>query len=330
MNKQKRQTIGYILLFILGIAILAYPYVSDWWNTKIANDLMSEYDAIVEQLSEEDLSDAMKNAQWYNGTLVGNVLPDAFAEEEANSPNKEYEAILNVLGNGYMGTVEIPVIDVKLPIYHYTTEEVLLKGVGHLPGSSLPVGGESTHSVLSAHRGLPSAKLFTDLDRVKEGDVFYIHVLGETLAYQVDFIKVIEPTDTKDLSIQKGEDLCTLFTCTPYAVNSHRLLVRGSRIPYTEEQYQQELQNTAAPRAMSTILIRILCVLLGLLLAILIIWLMNRRNKKKAHAVLANKEEKEESKGEAVKSKSPKVKKPISMHERALPYISEDNPNERE
>lgn len=308
MKKRKQSIVPIILLFVVGLAILLYPSFSDWWNRRRAESLMVTYEDVVNQINDEDLESYREEAYRYNQSLVGNVLPDAFAEEEANRPNAYYETILNVAGDGFIGTVEIPVIDVKLPIYHYTTEEVLEKGVGHLPGSSLPIGGESTHSVLSAHRGLPSAKLFTDLDKVQEDNIFYIHVLKETLAYQVDLIKVIEPTETEDLSIVEGEDLCTLFTCTPYAVNSHRLLVRGHRIPYTEEQYNEEMNATAGMGDKTVLIIRILCVVLGILIAAIIAWFLNRK-KKKPKVVAGIKEEKEE------------VKQPLEK--RALPYISE-------
>ena len=168
-----------------------------------------------------------------------------------------------------------------------TPPEVLEKGAGHLAGSSLPVGGETTHCVITAHRGLPSAKLFTDLDRIKEGDVFYLHVLGETLAYEVDQIKTVEPDQTDDLSIVAGKDYCTLVTCTPYAVNTHRLLVRGYRIPYVEEEYQEQLKASAAPSGIS-VLIRILCVIAGVAIALLIIWIITRREKRRNKEIEEN------------------------------------------
>ena len=207
-------------------------------------------------------------------------MPDAFLDRDGVR-DPRYEAILNPLGNGLMGQVEIPCIDITLPIYHYTDEEVLQKGAGHLPGSSVPVGGAGSHAVISAHRGLPSAKMFTDLDRVKIGNVFYIHVLGDTLAYEVDQILTVEPSDTEALSVQEGEDYCTLLTCTPYAVNSHRLLVRGHRIPYEEETYQAETKVVAAPQT-SSVVMRALCVLAGLAIAAGAVYVIDRIEKKKA------------------------------------------------
>ena len=185
-------------------------------------------------------------AEWaranaYNEALLPSILPDSFAVAEASDePDEEYMACLNIAGDEMMGTVEIPKIDIELPIYHTTDEEVLEKAAGHLEGSSLPVGGESTHAVISAHRGLPSASLFTDLDQLEEGDHFLLHILDETLAYEVDKISVVEPEETQDLAVEEGEDLVTLLTCTPYGVNSHRLLVRGHRVPYEAEAIADE------------------------------------------------------------------------------------------
>lgn len=279
MKRRVISLIGVIALFVVGLGILLYPSFSNWWNTRRANMLIVEYDESIAEMDSGDIDYIRDVARAYNSTLLGNVLPDAFAELQL-PPDNTYDNMLDPTGTGYMGTVEIPKININLPIYHYTTEEVLEKGAGHLAGSSLPIGGESTHSVLSAHRGLPSAKLFTDLDRVDIGDNFYIHVLEETLAYQVDQILVVEPDHTEDLSIVEGEDYCTLLTCTPYAVNSHRLLVRGHRVPYTEEQYQEDSKQIALPSGPS-VLIRILCVIIGLAIAFLIVFLLRRRKRKK-------------------------------------------------
>lgn len=283
--KRNNNNLKIILLFILGLLVLLYPTISNKWNEERNKKLMVTYDESIAQVDTKDIDKALLEASEYNKTLIGTVVPDAFAYEEANKPNDKYEQLLNLTGSGYMCSVEIPVIDVKLPVYHYTTEEVLEKGAGHLPGSSLPVGGESTHSVLSAHRGLPSAKLFTDLDRVSEGDVFYIHVLNDTLAYEVGLIKVIEPTDTKDLAIEEGKDYVTLFTCTPYAVNSHRLLVRGHRIPYDETQYIVETNKTASINT-NMLIMRIVCVVLGIELAFAIIYISKQIQKKKNKKVV--------------------------------------------
>lgn len=276
MKSRKGKTIAFILLLILGLGILLYPTLSDAWNRHVASSLVNDYETAIGEKSDDEIENIRQLAIAYNRTLIGNVLPDAFAELQL-PPDATYDSMLDPAGSGYMGTVEVPAIDCTLPIYHYTTEEVLQKGAGHLAGSSLPVGGESTHCVISAHRGLPRAKMFTDLDRMKEGDVFYLHVLEETLAYEVDQIKTVEPTETSDLSIQTGEDLCTLLTCTPYAINTHRLLVRGHRIPYDAAQHQNVAKS--APRGYS-ILLRVLSVLAGLALAGVIIYLLRRRQKR--------------------------------------------------
>lgn len=278
--------IGTIVLLIAGLGILLYPSFSDWWNTRRANSLITEYEQVIADLGEDETETIRTTAHVYNGTLTGKELPDAFAELQL-PPDATYDSMLNPSGTGYMGTVEVPAIDQNLPIYHYTTPEVLEKGAGHLAGSSLPVGGDTSHCVITAHRGLPSAKLFTDLDRIKEGDVFYLHVLGETLAYEVDQIKTVEPDQTEDLSIVAGQDYCTLVTCTPYAVNTHRLLVRGHRIPYVEEEYQEQLKTSAAPSGTS-VLIRILCVVAGVAIALAIIWIVTRREKRRNRKIEEN------------------------------------------
>ena len=181
-----------------------------------------------------------KKAEEYNEALLPCVLPDSFAFAESSGVDPVYMNTLNIAGDEMMGSVEIPKINIKIPIYHTTEEEVLNKGAGHLEGSSLPVGGVNTHAVISAHRGLPSASLFTDLDQLKPGDHFLLHVLNETLCYEVDKISVVKPEDTTALAVEDGQDLVTLLTCTPYGVNTERLLVRGHRVPYVEEEVKEE------------------------------------------------------------------------------------------
>ena len=205
-----------VLLLLIGLGILAYPGISDYVNRKNSSYALQELSARVGDSDAEALALQREAAMQYNAALI--------RDEEGEG----YEDILD-FGNGVMGAVEIPGIQVNLPIYHGISEEVLAKGVGHMPGSALPIGGEGNHTVLTGHTGLPSAKLFTDLTKVKEGDLFYLRVLGETLIYRVDQVKVVLPTDGSDLEPQAGKDYCTLLTCTPYGVNSHRLLVRGER-----------------------------------------------------------------------------------------------------
>ena len=205
---------------------------------------MTTYEEVVESINKEtpiDYTSEFDRANAYNKSLVPYILPDSFAIAAASDePDEEYMACLNLTGDGMMGYVQIPKIDIKIPIYHTVSTEVLEKAAGHLEGSSLPVGGADTHTVISAHRGLPSAALFTDLDKLKEGDHFLISVLDEILCYEVDQISVVEPSETEALKVEPEKDLATLLTCTPYGVNSHRLLVRGHRVEYVEEEVMQE------------------------------------------------------------------------------------------
>ena len=225
-------------LMLAGLSLLVYPLVANTWNNHVQATLVNNYAESVENAIKEgtlDIDAEFDKAYRYNEELLPSILPDSFAEAEANGADQTYMSILNANGDGIMGYIQIPSINVKLPIFHTTSEDVLQTGVGHLEGSSLPVGGESTHSVLSAHRGLPSATLFTDLDKVQIGDDFFLIIMDEYIAYEVDQIEVVEPDDTSLLQVEDGKDLCTLITCTPYGVNTQRLMVRGHRIPYTPE-----------------------------------------------------------------------------------------------
>lgn len=225
------------VLFFAGAGVLAYPAVSNWWNQRQQDQIAEGYAKTVDEASEEEIRRMWEEAEAYNQNLIlDEIIIDPFDQVVNRKVDGDYENTLNPQQNGVMGTLEIPGIGVYLPISHGTGEEVLQKAVGHLEQSSLPVGGEGTHAVLTGHRGLPSAKLFTDLDEMEEGDVFYLHILDETLAYQVDQITVVEPDNLQDLAIEAGKDYVTLVTCTPYGINSHRLLVRGVRIPYEEKE----------------------------------------------------------------------------------------------
>ena len=241
--KKKYSNIIIVAVFIIGLSLLLYPTIANKWNTYRQSKLISNYDAKVEELKKAgkiDYEKEWKNARDYNSALVPMILPDSFAIADAKEEkDRFYESCLNITGDGIMGMVEIPKIDVELPIYHYTTEEVLKNAAGHLEGSSLPVGGPSTHAVISAHRGLPSATLFTDLDKLEEGDHFLLRILDDILCYKVDKISVVEPTKTDGLAVEEGQDLVTLLTCTPYGVNSQRLLVRGHRVPYEEAEMEE-------------------------------------------------------------------------------------------
>lgn len=243
--KKKLSNIVIILIFVAGLSLLVYPFVANKWNSYRKDRLISNYEKIVSQKSDSiDYDAEMKKAKAYNDALAPHILPDSFIKaENQKSEDKSYTSALNLAGDGIMAIVEIPKIDVKLPIYHTTSEEVLSKAAGHLEGSSLPVGGKDTHAVISAHRGLPSATLFTDLDQVKKGDHFLVHVLNKTLCYEVDSIVETEPDDTSALAVQEGKDLVSLLTCTPYGVNTQRLIVTGHRVSYNKSVVNKEKKN---------------------------------------------------------------------------------------
>jgi sortase A len=236
--KRKLSTVVFGIIFLIGFGVLSYPTVSNQWNTYRQSKLISTYEDTVSTLTEDDFSGEWEAAKAFNATITqNNIYADVFGEDTDDAADSEYRKVLNVAGNDVMGYISIPKINLEIPIYHGTSEMVLQNGVGHLNGTSLPIGGNGTHAVLAAHRGLPSAKLFTDVDKLENGDVFYIHVLDDTLAYQVDqILPMVDKDDTETLesalAIEDGKDYVTLFTCTPYGVNTHRLLVRGTRIPY--------------------------------------------------------------------------------------------------
>ena len=235
MKKKKRKKyIGFALLFLLGLSILLYPTFSDAWNQYRNAKLINTYETAVNDLPDKDYDRLWKEAKRYNREHTVNTFVDAFDEKGDYILSDAYKKILDPDGEGLMGSIEIPKIQARIVIYHGISDDVLEKGAGHVEGTSLPVGGKSTHAVLAAHRGLPSAKLFTDLDQMEIGDIFFLHILGKTLAYKVDQIKTVLPSETEDLDIIKGEDHVTLLTCTPYGVNTHRLLVRGTRTKYVE------------------------------------------------------------------------------------------------
>lgn len=234
-----------LLVIIAGLCILLYPTVSNFLVERNATRVVARYDATLEDMSQEDREQMLADAHAYNDALAassGAGTPASEGGEPAQvGETLAYDDLLNLNGDGMMGYLIIPKMNVELPIYHTVEERVLQSGVGHMESSSLPVGGESTHAALSGHRGLPSAKLFTDLDQMEVGDQFYIKVLGETLAYEVHEVETVLPTETESLAIQPGEDLVTLITCTPYGINSHRLLVHAHRIPY-EPQMEEAIE----------------------------------------------------------------------------------------
>lgn len=217
------------LVFLTGAALLIYPAFSQWYNARGQSDVIADYGEQVDGLDDEAVEREIRRARQYNRDLTDTVAQSDPFKTEGTVDTSEYDTLLQATREGVMANIEIPSIDVYLPIYHGVSSGVLEKGVGHLPETSLPVGGESTHCVLAGHSGMSNARLFTDLPKLKQGDVFYIHVYNRTLTYTVDQIKTVLPTDTSDLNIMSGQDYVTLVTCTPYGVNSHRLLVRGTR-----------------------------------------------------------------------------------------------------
>lgn len=231
MKKSAITTVLLIVVLITGLSLLIYPAFSDYWNKSVQSKAVASYVKEIENLDEDKYAEIWNSAKEYNNELLKRANHYKLTNEMRERYNKE----LNIAGSGMMGYIEIPSIDVNLPVYHTTDESVLQVAIGHLDWTSLPTGGESTHTVLSSHRGLPSAKLFTDLDKVRVGDVFMLWIMNEQLTYEVDQILIVEPDETDALMIEEGKDLCTLVTCTPYGINSHRLLVRGHRITNLEE-----------------------------------------------------------------------------------------------
>lgn len=236
--KRKLAIFGIILIFIAGVGIMSYPLVSSVINNIDSRNHVEEYTKTTKQMSSEETVEMFKQAEKYNHSLTNNVIiTDPFDEKAYKKIGANYEKTLNVDGNGLIGYIDIPKINVYLPIYHGTTEDILAKGAGHLQNTSLPIGGESTHSVISAHTAYPGETFFDYLTDMEEGDEFYVHVLDRVLKYEVDSIKVVLPEETDDLRVVKGEDYVTLLTCTPYSVNTHRLLVRGKRVEYDDSKY---------------------------------------------------------------------------------------------
>ena len=247
--KQKLPGILLGMVFLVGLGVFAYPTVADQWNKYHQSRAIASYEETVADMDEVDYQKLWEMAEKYNAQIGNNTFDgDAFSQEEQNMRGNKYWSILNPGDNGIMGYISIPKIEQRLPIYHGTSEAVLQIGAGHMSGTSLPIGGDGNHSILAAHRGLPSAKLFTDIDQLVEGDKFYVHVLDKVLAYEVDqILPMVEKDDTDTLTEAmknvEGEDYVTLFTCTPYGVNSHRLLVRGHRVPYNGEDDEEAIAN---------------------------------------------------------------------------------------
>lgn len=272
--KKNFSTILLVILLLIGLSLLLYPSVSDYWNSFHQSRAIADYVEEVAELDNGIYAELWEEARQYNASLAEKNNRFVLSEEE----EEEYESLLNVSGNGILGYIEIEKIDCSLPIYHGVDEAVLQIAVGHIAGSSLPVGGESTHVVLSGHRGLPSAKLFTDLDELVEGDRFVMRILDETLTYEVDQIRIVEPQEMDELQIVEGQDYCTLVTCTPYGINSHRLLVRGHRVENDPE--AENVRVTADALQIEPVIVAPF-VAMPLLLLLLIFLLVKTRRKKR-------------------------------------------------
>ena len=276
MKRKHISTIFIILIFLVGLGFISYPTVSNLWNQAHQSRAIATYSKQVEKLDDSENKKMLKAARRYNKSL----LKKSDHWKLSKKDKKKYESLLDVSGTGIMGYIEVPKIDCSLPIYHGTDEGALQIAIGHLEGSSLPVGGKSTHCVLSGHRGLPSARLFTDLDQMEEGDIFILNILGRKLAYEVDQIKVVLPEEMSDLEIEEGKDLCTLVTCTPYGINTHRLLVRGHRTEYVEKKVEEEQKEVQTKKTDIRLMIAGGAGVLILLIIIIVIVIKRRRKRR--------------------------------------------------
>lgn len=276
--KEQKVNIILCLVILIGIGLLSYPTVSDWWNSFHQTRAVASYAAAVSQMKTEDYDRLFAEADDYNRKLAGTGMKWSMTDEEI----QEYNNVLDISDNGIMGYIDIPRIRQTLPIYHGTDDAVLQVAIGHLAGTSLPVGGDSTHCVVSGHRGLPSARLFTDLDRLTVGDIWTMTVLNRTVTYEVDQIRIVEPEDLSELQIVQGSDYCTLLTCTPYGINTHRLLVRGHRIPNLDG----DANVTAdAMQVDQTLVAMVVAVIILLILVIILLvvsskWYKDRRDRR--------------------------------------------------
>lgn len=270
-----------VVFFIAALGLTCYPLISNYVNTRYASEIYTSYEEVIQQTDNTELMKARELAIAYNDAIRPGAAEEAYSQAALLQASEDYESQLNMGGDGIMGYVSIPKIQVNLPIYHGTGADSLERGIGHLLGSSLPIGGEDTHSILTAHSGMATQKMFSDLPLLTEGDVFYLNVLGETLAYQVDQINTVLPHDTTYLGIEQGMDICTLVTCTPFGVNTHRLLVRGSRIPYEEAEVieqatvQEEVASTWEQQYAKGLVIG-LAVVLAIVIIVLAVWLIRR------------------------------------------------------
>lgn len=271
----KTQKFLYLLIFLVGFSIMAYPQFSNWYYRIESNNIVKYFDEQKDKLSSDEIKKRIDLAKAYNMGLHNAIDSDPYSDEKKEEGRKEYARMLQI--KEYIGHVEIPKINEDIPIYAGTTEEVLQKGAGHLEGTSLPIGGINTHAVITAHTGLPKAKMFTNLTDMKKGDIFYVHNIAEVLAYKVDQIMVVEPSNFDNLLVVRGRDYVTLLTCTPYMINTHRLLVRGHRVPYVKHEKKDTL-----PLGQSYLIWIIVIAILLLLLLLYIILKKRKKNKNKA------------------------------------------------
>lgn len=268
--KNHLSTIVIVIVFVIGLGLLAYPTVANWWNNNMASHAVANYTEAVQNLDTSQYDELIESARSYNADLASNSGRFNPTDEEHAS----YEKQLSVADSSVMGSISVPSVDISLPIYHGTSEEVLAAGAGHLEGSSLPVGGIGTHTVITGHRGLPSAKLFTDLDRVVEDDYVILKVLNETLTYQVDTIRIVEPKEIEGLAIDPEKDLLTLVTCTPYGINTHRILITGHRVENLTE------WEAASDAGLIDTKLVALCIAIPILIILFILLLIRTRKPK--------------------------------------------------
>ena len=276
--KEQKVNIILCLVILIGVGLLSYPTVSDWWNRFHQTRAVASYAAAVSQMKTEDYDRLFAEADDYNRKLAGTGMKWSMTDEEI----QEYNNVLDISDNGIMGYIDIPRIRQTLPIYHGTDDAVLQVAIGHLAGTSLPVGGDSTHCVVSGHRGLPSARLFTDLDRLTVGDIWTMTVLNRTVTYEVDQIRIVEPEDLSELQIVQGSDYCTLLTCTPYGINTHRLLVRGHRIPNLDGDANVTVDAMQVDQTLVAMVVAVI-ILLILVIILLIVsskWYKDRRDRR--------------------------------------------------
>ena len=276
MNQKKSgawSTILLILILLIGLSLMLYPAFSDWWNSFHQSRVIDTYMEEVSHIDQDRYDKIWNQAYGFNQKILENKIPFGLSK----AMTEEYHQMLNVTGNGVMGYIQIPAINVQLPVYHTVEDVVLQIAIGHIEWSSLPIGGESSHCILSGHRGLPSAKLFSDLDKLREGDVFLLQILDRTFTYEVDQILIVLPEETEALMIEEGKDLCTLVTCTPYGVNSHRLLVRGHRIENAAQ--AANVRVTADALRIQPLVVAAVLFFPFLLLILLILSLFDRKKK---------------------------------------------------